>query len=57
MEKFDPNFIDRLLLQYKFPRIETAEDLLDVIKPQRRYLGPGYWLKQIKLRAESDDES
>ncbi len=54
MDTFDPQCIDRLLLQYHYPRIESIEDLLDQIRPQRRYLGPGYWLQQIKSRADSD---
>lgn len=56
MERFDPDVIERMLAQYQIPPAETAEDVLRQVKPQRRYLGPGFWFQELQRRVERTDD-
>lgn len=48
MDSYQPDALDKLLSKNGKPTPETAEDLLELLPPQRKYLGPGAWYELVE---------
>jgi len=52
MGSYLPEALDKYLKEKGKPVPENMEDILDLLPPQRKYIGPGAWYDLLEPKSE-----
>ncbi|GEM_PF-4078496 len=56
MEEFDPKALDNFLKNQGVNISDTSDDILQVLPPKRRYLGPAEWYEFVQKNPEPKND-